>query len=134
MLEATAVAFTILRKYAQEPRNKMVVDTAPPPHTPHLRQETWPYRYGLSSQKQSPHCIQHPPTTKYKFLAALPFEFLLPGHGRESPGDWPRRRVRREEEEIKQPCLEGWGTICTHKDTVFFTVLPCRLQFDLMVP
>ena len=31
MLEATAVAFTILRKYAQEPRNKMVVDPAPPP-------------------------------------------------------------------------------------------------------
>ena len=30
MSEATAAAFTILRKHAQEPRNRMVVDTAPP--------------------------------------------------------------------------------------------------------
>ena len=30
MSEATAAAFTILRKHAQEPRNRMVVGTAPP--------------------------------------------------------------------------------------------------------
>lgn len=49
-----------------------------------------------------------------------PFESLLLGHGRESPGDWPGRKVRREGEEIKQTCLEGWGgRICMHTDNVF---------------
>ena len=71
-----------------------------------------------SSQKHRPHCIQHPPTTNYKFLMALWISSSWAWQGKPWQLAWEQGEKGRRRNQTNLPWRVG-GTICMHTDNVF---------------